>query len=281
VKLTYLTLNENQLSGSIPPELGKLTNIVELNLESNRLSGSIPPELGKLANLKELLLGSNQLSGRIPPSLGNLEQLGNLVLSNNQLSGSIPPELGNLPNLQGLHLASNRLSGSIPSSLGDLEQLGDLDLSANRLSGNIPPQLAKLERLGELKLSYNTLHATDIGLLEFLNSKQPEWQNTQTIAPKELSATTQSNSSILVTWVPIPYISNTSRYEVFLSTVRGGPYTIAGAIHAHFPPSFTVTGLKPATSYYIVMRTVTDPNGNNRNNTITSEYSREISATTR
>ena len=50
----------NQLSGSIPPELGNLTNLERLSLGINQLSGSIPPELGKLANLWQLDLSNNQ-----------------------------------------------------------------------------------------------------------------------------------------------------------------------------------------------------------------------------
>ena len=66
----------------------------------NQLSGAIPPELGNLANLQNLDLGSNQLSGAIPPELGNLANLQSLNLNDNQLSGAIPPELGNLTNLE-------------------------------------------------------------------------------------------------------------------------------------------------------------------------------------
>ena len=58
-----LSLDSNQLSGLIPPELGNLSNLQNLFLHSNQLSGSIPPELGNLSNLQGLLLHSNQLSG--------------------------------------------------------------------------------------------------------------------------------------------------------------------------------------------------------------------------
>ena len=50
-RVTWLALGGNQLSGSIPPELGNLANLTWLNLPRNQLSGSIPPELGNLTNL--------------------------------------------------------------------------------------------------------------------------------------------------------------------------------------------------------------------------------------
>ena len=40
--------------------------VIELDLSHNGLSGTIPPELGDLTNLKELSLASNELRGAIP-----------------------------------------------------------------------------------------------------------------------------------------------------------------------------------------------------------------------
>jgi len=154
--LQSLSLHDNQLSGSIPPELGNLTNLGSLDLSNNQLSGSIPPELGNLTNLQSLSLYNNQLSGSIPPGLGNLTNLQSLSLDNNQLSGSIPPELGNLTSLGVLGLSSNQLTGSIPPELGNLS-LGTLDLSNNQLSGNIPSELGNLVGLDSLYLNNNQL----------------------------------------------------------------------------------------------------------------------------
>jgi len=97
-RVKTLILSANQLSGTIPPEIGNLTNLQELTLSRNQLSGPIPPEIGNLTNLTKLDLSSNQLSGAIPPEMGNLDNLQTLVLLNNQLSGPIPPEMGNLGN---------------------------------------------------------------------------------------------------------------------------------------------------------------------------------------
>jgi len=156
-RLTSLDLNSNQLSGSIPAELGNLSNIENLLLTANELSGSIPAELGNLSNLKYLYLSYNQLTGTIPPELGNLSNLKYLNLSYNQLTGTILPELGNLSNLTVLELYSNKLTGTIPPELAQLSNLTKLYLYENPLTGEIPPELAQLSNLTKLDLSSNQL----------------------------------------------------------------------------------------------------------------------------
>ena len=133
-----LSLIYNNLTGSIPAQLGNLTNLWILNLAHNQLIGSIPATLGDLTNLTSLQLADNQLSGSIPATLGDLTNLTGLQLADNQLSGSIPATLGDLTNLTGLWLFSNQLSGSIPATLGDLTNLTSLQLADNQLSGSIP-----------------------------------------------------------------------------------------------------------------------------------------------
>ena len=121
-RVTGLRLNDRQLSGTIPPELGSLSNLQYLWLSSNQLTGEIPAELGGLSNLRRLDLSGNELSGEIPAELGSLSNLRKLDLSGNELSGEIPSELGNLSSLGILDLDSNKLSGEIPSELGNLCQ---------------------------------------------------------------------------------------------------------------------------------------------------------------
>ena len=111
------------LRGSIPPEVGGLTNLEILYLADNHLTGSIPAELGDLANLGELSLGYNELTGPIPPELGDLANLQLLFLWYNELSGPIPEELGRMAMLEALALDFNQLTGTVPSSFAGLSQL--------------------------------------------------------------------------------------------------------------------------------------------------------------
>jgi len=73
--LSLIYLLNNQLTGSIPPEIGNLTNLIILSLNSNQLTGSIPPEIGNLTNLEGLWLQSNQFTGEIPESICELTNL--------------------------------------------------------------------------------------------------------------------------------------------------------------------------------------------------------------
>ena len=172
-RVTGLSLRQRRLSGTVPPELGKLAELSSLDLNGNRLTGEIPAELGRLSKLAALHLHDNRLQGRIPPELGQLTNLGQLFLYGNRLEGTIPSELGNLSNLEALLLYSNRLSSEIPAALGELSELRTLNLRNNRLSGPIPTELAQLLELEGLFLHDNQLRGTiprELGKLSSLNS---------------------------------------------------------------------------------------------------------------
>ena len=168
-RVTGLNLGANQLTGTIPAELGNLASLEWLHLWNNQLTGAIPSELGNLSSLTVLNLGGNQLTGTIPPELGNLTKLTRLTLSGNRqyspemrtyeggLTGAIPAELGNLSSLQELRLWGNQLTGAIPAELGNLASLTELHLGANQLTGAIPAELGNLTSLTRLVLGSNQL----------------------------------------------------------------------------------------------------------------------------
>ncbi|XVE91733.1 hypothetical protein REPUB_Repub01dG0036500 [Reevesia pubescens] len=117
--------------------------VIGLGAPSQNLSGTLAPTIGNLTNLQLVLLQNNNLSGRIPSELGKLPKLHTLDLSDNYFSGQIPGTLSHLKSLQYLRLNNNSLSGVIPPSLANMTQLTFLDLSFNNLSGPVPGLLAK------------------------------------------------------------------------------------------------------------------------------------------
>ena len=69
-RVTRLDLRGNDLTGSIPAELGNLVNLGVLDLGDNALTGPFPSELGRLVNLERLSLWGNELTSG-PGRAGN------------------------------------------------------------------------------------------------------------------------------------------------------------------------------------------------------------------
>jgi Leucine-rich repeat (LRR) protein len=174
-----LALAFNQLSGSLPAELGQLTQLRTLNLYNNRLVGKIPNELGQLNQLTQLILSShynvrpgegNALTGGIPAALGQLANLTFMDLGLNPLGGTIPPELGQLTKLTFLQLDDCRLSGAVPAQLLALPALTTLILGNqnvyyrdyNQLSSLPDPAVVTNRANLRLKMPYNQLEFGDL-----------------------------------------------------------------------------------------------------------------------
>ncbi|XP_031479107.1 receptor-like protein 48 [Nymphaea colorata] len=87
-------------------------NIVDMS--NNNFTGEIPEEIGRLKYLHGLNVSNNHLKGLIPNSFDNLLQLEWLDTSHNQLSGPIPEGLADLTFLSILNLSYNDLQGRIP-----------------------------------------------------------------------------------------------------------------------------------------------------------------------
>ncbi len=131
-RVTGLSLGYNNgLTGTIPAELGNLSNLERLSLGRNYLTGAIPSQLGSLSNLETLWLGDNQLTGAIPAELGSLSNLEYLGIEGNGLAEAIPAELGNLSSLTWLALNGNQLTGALPQSFTNLTALDDFAFSDN------------------------------------------------------------------------------------------------------------------------------------------------------
>ncbi len=114
-KLEYLYLYTNN-NRSIPNELGDIHTLKELVLHlknTDDLGGTIPYTLSKLSRLERLVIQNSGQYGTIPPQFGNLKKLEFLDLSENTLHGSIPKQLRWLTRLDSLLLYKNQLSGSL------------------------------------------------------------------------------------------------------------------------------------------------------------------------
>lgn len=117
----------NNVSGSLPPEIGELRNLLVLSMSNNELK-SLPPEIGNLQNLQSLDLSDNTLES-LPLEIGDLSNLQWLILSNNVLT-SLPPEIGGLSNLVGLYASGNELE-CLPPEIRNPSKLETLQLDCD------------------------------------------------------------------------------------------------------------------------------------------------------
>jgi len=235
--------------------------------------------LGNMTNLDYLDLDGNNLSGNIPPELFNCTELDILWMTGNNFSGTIPAEIGNLTDLDFLFLDDSTLEGPLPTQIGDLVQLDYLYLDGGMLGGQLPDSMINLSDLNLANFRYSRFHTTNDSLRTFLSTRSVAWESTQTVAPANVSASAVSHNAITVSWQPIAFNYYTGGYNVYYSTVPGGPYNLFATTANKTVSSVTVTGLNPTTTYYFQLQSKSDPNVYNAF-TLESEMSTEVNATT-
>lgn len=154
-------LNMN-LSGTLAPELGQLSQLQILDFMWNNMTGGIPKEIGYISPLRLLLLNGNKLTGSLPDELGYLSRLNRLQLDENEITGQVPKSFANLSTVRHIHLNNNSLTGEIPPELSTISTLLHLLLDNNNLSGSLPSEFSSLPELRILQLDNNNFNGSDI-----------------------------------------------------------------------------------------------------------------------
>ncbi|KAM1561838.1 hypothetical protein ACFX13_004881 [Malus domestica] len=181
MKLTYISVLANRLSGKVPKELGNITTLTFLNLEANQFSGILPAELGHLVNLQTLSISSNQLTGSLPQTFSGLRNIRCFRMNDNNFNGPLPDSVQNWKQLKRLEMHSSGLEGPIPSNISLLNNLTELRISDTNapsqefptlrymtglvtlilrncnISGEIPAYIWSMKNLEMLDLSFNKL----------------------------------------------------------------------------------------------------------------------------
>ncbi len=279
------------------PDLTTLNNLTVLNLPNNTLTNFEVTQLP--TSLQTLNLSNTGFTGNFPKFSG-LTQLQMLKLADNGLTGTLMAD--NLPNnLQELDVTHNQLTGSLPdlSQFNQLQrlllgrnsfegvtefnfhpQLTTLIVSNNALRGELPDSLHKFNRLTTLDLGYNAWWAKNDSIAEFLSTKHPGWETTQTVTPTQLQAIALSAKAIQLTWTPILYTGDGGYYEVRYATQADGPFdSPTGITSDKMATGHTVMDLQPETTYYFVVRSFTPAHGDQAND-LFSDWSEAVSATT-
>jgi hypothetical protein len=116
--LVYLYMRRNEMSYNLDfLKGGKLTSLFALWLDNNQMTGTIPTEIGLLTDLASVSMTNATLVGSIPTEFGELTDLRRLWLYSNELTGQIPSELNELAELEVLEVHKNKLDGAMPQGI--------------------------------------------------------------------------------------------------------------------------------------------------------------------
>ncbi|XP_027923455.1 receptor-like protein EIX1 isoform X2 [Vigna unguiculata] len=158
MKLEFLNLASNNLSGEIPDCWDIWPYLMDVNLQNNNFVGNIPQSMSSLIELESLSIRKNLLSGTFPTILKKTNKLILLDLGENNFSGTIPTWVGeSFLDMKVLILRSNRFSGHIPNKICDMSLLQVLDFAQNNLTGNIPTCFNSLKTMTQMNKSTNAL----------------------------------------------------------------------------------------------------------------------------
>ena len=111
--------SDEELTGTLPPEIGDFCGLTYLDLSYQRLTGPIPASLADNENLFYIDLSDNRLTGTIPPSLLEIRDLEQLYLNGNYLTGTIPSDVEFSYSLETLYIGYNEMEGELPESIVD------------------------------------------------------------------------------------------------------------------------------------------------------------------
>jgi Leucine-rich repeat (LRR) protein len=166
--LVKLSMANNNLSGSLPANVGSLKSLKLMDISNNRFSGPIPEDIGNLRSLQNLSLAGNNFSGPLPDSIDRLMSLQSLDVSGNALSGPLPAGFKGMRSLAALNLSHNAFTKGIPAGLGLLPSLQSVDLSWNQMDGGVDWKFLIQSSVAHVDFSGNLLTSTTPKELKFL-----------------------------------------------------------------------------------------------------------------
>ncbi|KAF4351829.1 hypothetical protein F8388_005107 [Cannabis sativa] len=153
--LQQLKIFNNSFSGNLPENLGRNSDLQEIDFSTNKFTGELPKHLCYSKKLWSLVAFSNKFSGNFPTTLSECTTLTYLRIEDNEFSGDFPARVWGLPKLYFLKLNHNRFEGSVSSSISGANNLTTLLLTGNKFSGQLPAAICKLSQLVSLSVDNN------------------------------------------------------------------------------------------------------------------------------
>ncbi|MEL7163716.1 MAG: leucine-rich repeat domain-containing protein, partial [Bacteroidota bacterium] len=172
------------LSNAYGLSFGSDGRLAGINLEDNNLTGDLPTELGDLTNLTSLDLSGNNLTGSLPPSFANLSKLTQFDVSNNALSGCYDAGLA-----ASINVADELLPGGTVYGRPTTGNLVVTDFDPTKDQVDLGPQSIHTQIVfeGPTGLTFqNMFSQNSILLLEGIFLKDLKWFNFQPVGDAHL-----------------------------------------------------------------------------------------------
>jgi hypothetical protein len=229
--LTQLTVGKSKLRGTLDG-IERLPHLVELSVDESSMNGTLPTELGLLTDIQWLFVDGSRFVGTLPTQLSNLTKLKRFWCSNSAFSGSIPK------------LSSSLERGGCVLQDDDVLPIGCLDCStlhasndkcvcdAAPLSCPTPVTLAKVTvtttvRIGTVPVTPGVASTSSSSVaVGRITSSPPD---TPTITPGVASTSSSSVTLGSITSLPpdtptiTPGVASTSSSSVTLGSLTASP----------------------------------------------------------
>ncbi|XP_028952343.1 receptor protein kinase TMK1-like isoform X2 [Malus domestica] len=192
--------------------------VFKIQLGNQKLTGTLPPEIQKLSNLQQLEVQNNQLTGPFP-SLSGVQPLQVLLVHDNNISSFPSDFFTGLTSLDNINIDYNPFAAwQIPDILKDATQLKEFSATETNLTGRIPDifSSSNFPGLTDLHLAFNYLEGELLASFSG-SSIQSLWLNGQQ-GTNRLNGTIdvlQNMTSLREVWLhgnyftgPIPDLSN-------------------------------------------------------------------------
>ncbi|KAG6522146.1 hypothetical protein ZIOFF_019283 [Zingiber officinale] len=119
-KLNWLYLSNCNIHGQIPPAIGNLTKLINIEIADRFLTGVTPRDLQALQSVATRAL--QQFAQRtypewVPLEFGDFRLLTNLTLYSNRFIGKLPAKLGSWTKFNFINVSSNSFTGPIPTDM--------------------------------------------------------------------------------------------------------------------------------------------------------------------
>jgi PT repeat len=107
-------------AGTIPKDIGLLSDLTVLDIQQSYLVGTLPPTVGHLTKLQQLQLFGNALTGPLPDSIGQWSDLTLFNIHTTQFDGTIPSSIATgWPKIAEVLVFNTNFVGPLPFLAGE------------------------------------------------------------------------------------------------------------------------------------------------------------------